>query len=836
LSKTSTHIEGERITLFADILLPVPVPGHYTYRVPNEWQDLVTRGSRVIAQFGPKKILTGVVVKVHEDPPSDYEAKYLLEILDEQPVVTDHQLALFEWMADYYMSPEGQVLHIALPSGLKLSSQSKIQLNPDFDAQHQIYPLSEEEQKIIEAVTQQESMDYDQVQETVGQGSVHKWIKSLLYKNAILLFEEVKEKYQPKKQKRIRLQPEYLQKENLEALFDQLQKKEAQSNLLLKYLQQIPVFNEEHLNSTGISKKELLGGDISASSLKTLIKKEVLEEFEINVSRFPESNNNPISNIELSPVQTQVRDQILGLFQQKEIVLFHGITGSGKTEIYIDLIQKVIESGSQVLYLLPEIALTTQIVSRLQRVFGAQMGVYHSRFSDNERVEVWRGVLSGRFQLVVGVRSSVLLPFDNLGMVIVDEEHEASYKQFDPAPRYHAKDVALVLARLHHAKTLLGSATPSIESYFNAQQDKYGLVQLTERFGEVALPEFTLINTAKAQLKKRMNGVFSQHLLEAIQETLAQDKQVIVFQNRRGYAPYSQCQTCGNIPQCPNCSVSLTYHMHYHQLRCHYCGYREKLVTNCTQCNSSDQELKGFGTEKLEEDIKGIFPNARVQRMDLDTTRRKYSYQQIIDRFEQQNIDILIGTQMVTKGLDFDHVDLVAVLDIDRIVHFPDFRSYERAYQLITQVAGRAGRKSGQGKVLVQTKNPGHHLLQLITQQNYQQFYHQEIQERKQYKYPPFVRFIRLVVKSNERDQSLEAAKAFGATLVQGIGRERVLGPQEPLISKIRNQYLMELYVKLEKQPQLVKQVKQKILETIQGFRKNRNFKGIRFLIDVDPN
>ncbi len=703
MTQPTSHNVTPRQTLFADILLPVPVAGYYTYRIPSDWNSLVTRGSRVIAQFGPKKILTGVVVQVHDQPPKAYEAKYLLDVLDEQPVVTEPQLALFNWMSEYYMTAEGQVLHVALPSGLKLSSQSRIQLNPEFDADHQIYPMSSEEQLLLAAITSNQSMEYDQLQEVLGGASVHKWIKSLLYKNAILLFEEVKEKYQPKKEKRIRLGSAYLKKASLEALFTQLEKQAAQSNLLLKFLQKVPVFNDPSLNQKGISKKELLDADVSASSLKTLQKKGVLEEFAVTVSRFPQTSKHPESEFTLSPTQSSARDQILQLFEQQDIVLFQGVTGSGKTEIYIDLIQKVIASGEQVLYLLPEIALTTQIVARLQRVFGSQMGVYHSRFSDNERVEVWQGVLSGRFSLVVGVRSSVLLPFDNLGLVIVDEEHESSYKQFDPAPRYHARDVALVLAQMHHAKTLLGSATPSVESYHYAQQGKYGLVNLSERFGKVALPEFELIDTAKARLKKQMNGIFSEHLLGAIQQTLSNEKQVIIFQNRRGYAPYSQCDTCGHIPQCPNCSVSLTYHMHYHQLRCHYCGHREKLPDVCTQCNSTDQELKGFGTEQLEEEIKKIFPNARVQRMDLDTTRRKYSYQQIIDQFEHQNIDILVGTQMVTKGLDFDHVDLVAVLDIDRIIHFPDFRSYERAYQLITQVAGRAGRKSGEGKVLDQT-------------------------------------------------------------------------------------------------------------------------------------
>ena len=832
MTQVAHHTDQDRVTLFAEVLLPVPVAGYYTYRIPHEWNQMILEGVRVIVQFGPKKILTGIVMEVHQDPPRDYQAKYILEILDQQPVVSKLQIALIKWMAGYYMCTEGQVLQVALPSGLKLSSQSKIQLDPHFQRENLIYPLAQEEEQIIELLSEHTVVDYSGIQEKLALKSVHKWVKSLLGKGVVLLFEEVKEKYQPKKEKRLRLTENFQKEPALQVLFEKLEKRPQQTDVLLQFLHLLPLNKDQTI---GVSKATLKATPISPSSLKTLVKNGVFEEFEVTVSRFPSIEPSAHEKLALTQAQSQTRDQILQTFQSHETVLLHGITGSGKTEIYMDLIQQVLDSGSQVLYLLPEIALTTQIVGRLQKVFGTQMGVYHSRFSDNERVEVWRGVLEGTFNLVVGVRSSVLLPFDNLGLIIVDEEHELSYKQFDPAPRYHARDVALFLGRLHHAKTLLGSATPSIDSYFHAQNGKYGLVHLNERYAQASMPTYRIVNTSAVHEKSKMRGDFSEPLMLALSSCLELGRQAIIFQNRRGYAPYAQCQTCGHIPQCPNCSVSLTYHMHFNQLRCHYCGYKEKMPGACGSCQSLDQELKGFGTEKLEEQIRELFPQARVQRMDLDTTRRKYSYQQIIDAFESGAIDILVGTQMVTKGLDFDHVDLVGVLDIDRILHYPDFRSFERAFQLVTQVGGRAGRKSGQGQVIIQTKNPSHHLLRLITEHDYYSFYQRELQEREKFAYPPFVRLLRLTVKSGERDLTAKAAQEMCRVLVEGLGRSRILGPQEPLISKIRNQYLMELYVKLDKGKADMDAIKSHILEEINQLTHSKGYRSVRIVPDVDP-
>lgn len=826
----------QKITLFADILLPVPVPQYYTYKVPYQWNDELTPGKRVIVQFGPKKILTGIVVRVHQHPPETHKAKDVLDLLDNEPVLNFIQLKLIQWIAHYYMCAEGQVLQIALPGGLKLSSQSRIQLHPEFSAETCPYPLDDREIQLLQ-VLENGILDFSAARDIIGSSNLHKIIKSLLTKKAVLIFEEVKEKYQPKKERRIRLSKAHSSANALEAQFELLQKQPRQTEVLLKYLQQVRVLSDPDANQKGLEKSKLVSDGVSVSSLRTLIKNNVMEEFEVVVSRFEQLNKevHQESNTVLTAQQTQARNDILANFEKSETVLFHGITGSGKTEIYIDLIKQVLDSGQQVLYLLPEIALTTQIVNRLQKIFGSSMGVYHSRFSDNERVEVWHGILEAKFSFIVGVRSAVFLPFSNLGLIIVDEEHELSYKQFDPAPRYHARDVALILARLHHAKTLLGSATPSVESYYHARQGKYSLVNLDQRYQKVALPVYRLVDTTKAGLKKQMNGIFTSEMVTCLEQVLQKNEQAIIFQNRRGYAPYLKCQTCSHIPQCPNCAVTLTYHLHYNQLRCHYCGYHQKMATNCTQCESTDLQLVGFGTEKIEEDLKRIFPKARIQRMDLDTTRRKYSYQQIIDRFETGEIDILVGTQMVSKGLDFGKVDFVGVLDIDRTMYFPDFRSHERAFQLITQVGGRAGRRSGKGLVLVQTGNPKHQLLRFICDHDYLSFFESEIAEREKYQYPPFARLIRLTLKSPEQPLGYEAAMKLAGRLVKGIGKTRVLGPQEPVIAKVRNLYLMELYIKLEKGTVSMDKIKQNLNREIEQLTSKVPYKSIRIIPDIDP-
>lgn len=827
--------EDERETLFVDVILPVPIPRMFTYRVPFALNDEVEVGCRVIVQFGRRKILTGVIGNIHDQAPQKYQAKYLLELLDDTPVVQPMQIDIFQWIADYYMCTLGEVFNIAIPSGLKLSSESKIQLHPEFDYFESPYDFSEKEELVLDALKNNTTISYTDIGKILGQKGIYSIIKSLVIKEAILMFEEVKEKYKPKKETRIRLNEELAtDKTALEALFEKLSTKPKQEAIVLQYLQDVPVYQNPELNKKGVLKSYFNTTDFSTSSLNTLIKNGVFIQFEIIVSRFTEYTGTT-KEIELTDYQTNVSDQIINSFQSFNTVLLHGITGSGKTEIYIKLIQDTIASGSQALYLLPEIALTTQIVGRLRKTFGGKMGVYHSKFSDNERVEVWKGVLSGQFQFVIGVRSSVFLPFDNLGLIVVDEEHEPSYKQYDPAPRYHARDVAVVLGAKHYAKVLLGSATPSIESYYLAEQGKYGLVHLNKRYGEAQLPKFEIADILRERKKKTLKGEFSSVLVSAIKEALDKKEQAIIFQNRRGYSPYISCLECGWIPQCTHCSVSLTYHQFRQEIICHYCGYKEPLPRTCEACGSTNLKTMGFGTEKLEEDLQLLFPSARIQRMDLDTTRKKNSYDSIIGDFENGEVDILVGTQMVSKGLDFDHVSLVGIFDIDGMLFFPDFRSSERTFQLSTQVSGRAGRRSKTGKVVIQSRNPQHSLLAKVVSGDFLGFYKEELIERSNYLYPPFTRLISITIKNKNADLSKTTALKLSNLLREQLGSKRILGPEAPLISKIRNEYLMEILVKLERNGVSLKKVKSIMQSMAQEVLEDKELKTSKIIFDVDP-
>ncbi|MEM9859835.1 MAG: primosomal protein N', partial [Bacteroidota bacterium] len=787
---------------------------------------------RVIVQFGKRKILTGIIGHIHDQPPRKYEAKYLLEQLDEQPVMPEVSIELLQWISRYYMCSLGEVLNVALPAGLKLSSESRIQMNPLFDWELSEHEFNEKEYYVLAALKDGSTLSYTEVGKLTQQKSIYKLLQSLVAKEAILVFEEVKDKYKPKRETRVRINSAYLNQ--LQKLFEQLSSKPKQEAILLYYLQQVPIFEDDKLNAKGVLKNSFKSNDLSASSLHTLIKKGILEQFDLVVSRFgtAETVN---QSIVLSAKQQEIKQSILAAFEQHSTVLLHGITGSGKTEIYIDLIQEVLDGGSQVLYLLPEIALTTQIVGRLKRVFGNQLGVYHSKFSDNERVDVWRGVLSGTFRVVVGVRSSIFLPFDNLGLIVIDEEHESSYKQYDPAPRYNARDTAMVLARRHHAKVLLGSATPSVESYHHALEGRYKLIELSERYGKGKLPEFQIADVIKERKKRLLKGEFSIELVEAITSTLKNNEQVILFQNRRGYSPYVSCENCGWIPKCENCAVSLTYHQYKNELVCHYCGYKEPTPQECEACGSTDIKTMGFGTEKLEEELQLLFPGARVQRMDLDTTRNKYSYETIIGDFEKGDIDILVGTQMISKGLDFDKVSLVGIFDIDRMLHFPDFRSFERTFQLATQVSGRAGRKDSKGQVIIQARNPALELLKQITAYDYVGFYNTEIQERKSHLYPPFTRLISVTVKNKDKNISHLTAQKLGNLFREQLGSKRVLGPEEPIISKIRNEYLMNFIIKVERKG--VDMGKVKSILRIAGLEvlSDKSLKSSKIVFNVDP-
>lgn len=821
---------------FADVILPVPIPRMFTYRIPKNLFAEIQIGARVIVQFGRKKILTGIIGKVHNKVPEAYEAKPILEVLDHQPSVNPLQIRFWAWMAEYYCCHIGEVMHAALPSGLRLSSESRIQINPNFDRDNSPYPLDEREEKILEALENQSELNYGDCEKVLGIKTIHPILKSLVTKEAILIFEKVQEKYSPKIETRIRLREDLAQdKKALESLFEQLSGKVKQESILLKYLRDVPVFQKPELNEKGLDKSTLLEEGDSESSLKTLIKNGVFESFKVVVNRLEEIQPARTAS-QLSPTQKEAIDSIKSQFEEKQTVLLHGITGSGKTEIYIRLIQEVLESGSQVLLLLPEIALTTQIVSRLQEVFGSQMGVYHSKYSDNERVEVWNGILSGRFSFVIGVRSSLFLPFDSLGLIIVDEEHESSFKQFDPAPRFHARDAAIMLGFFHQAKTLLGSATPSFESFYNAKQGKYGYVELHQRFGDAKLPEFHLADLGADRRKNLLKLDSTRLLREKIQEALDKNEQVLIYQNRRGYSPYVQCEDCGWTAECVQCDVSLTYHQFSEEMRCHYCGYKEKIPTSCPACGSTQLSTKGMGTERIEESLSLLFPEARVGRMDLDTTRNKYGYQRILDEFGAGQIDILVGTQMITKGLDFGRVTVVGIWDGDRILNFPDFRAGERAFQQITQVAGRAGRRSEKGQVIIQTRNPDQDIYAKILSGDYPNFFRVEMADRKQFYYPPFVKLIKITTRHADFKIAEKAAIALHREISQIPVKKIVLGPERALIGRIKNQYQFESLIKLDRSGATQQAFKKSLEEILEELQARTEFRSVRWIVDVDPN
>ncbi len=807
----------------------------FTYKIPGNLSEEIGIGFRVIVQFGKKKVLTGIIGKVHQKPPVAYEAKPILDILDNHATVNPLQIRFWAWMAEYYCCHIGEVMNAALPSGLKLSSESKIQINPTYDSDTSPYPLDDREELLLQALANKEEMSYEDCEAVLGIKSIHGIIKSLVIKEAILVFEQVKEKYSPKVEFRIRLVKEYvLDKSLLETLFNEIASKPKQEEILLKYLQEIPVYKKPELNQKGLDKKVFTDAGLSVSSLKTLIKNGILEEYKIIISRFEEMEGSE-EEIVLSPQQLTAQQEIKTQFEEKNTVLLHGITGSGKTELYITLIKEAMEGGSQVLLLLPEIALTTHMVGRLRQVFGSKMGVYHSKYSDNERVEVWNGVLSGKLSFVIGVRSSIFLPFDSLGLVIVDEEHESSYKQYDPAPRFQARDAAIMLSWIHQAKTLLGSATPSFESYYNSRMKKYGYVALDIRYGEAQLPEYQLADMLVDKKKNLLKLEFTRLLREKIQEALKNQEQVLIFQNRRGYAPYISCEDCGWIPECEHCDVSLTYHQFGEEMRCHYCGFKEKVPHACPACGGNKLSAVGLGTERIEESLSLLFPEARIARMDLDTTRSKYGYQRLLEDFGGGNVDILVGTQMITKGLDFDRVTVVGIMDADRILYFPDFRAGERAFQQITQVAGRAGRRDKRGTVIIQTRKPEQAIFGQIMSGDYKNFYVQEMGERQRFFYPPFVKIIKVTTRHKDFKTAERAARNLHNLMAEIQVKKILLGPEKGLVGKIKNQYIFESIAKLDKAGNAQAHFKLELQHLMEELQTHKEFRGVRFVVDVDP-
>ena len=817
----------DRQTLFVEVILPLAIAKNYTYRVPFELNDSVAIGKRAVVQFGKSKLYTAIIAGIGAHPPEKYEAKYLVEILDDKPVVTHEQLHFWQWIADYYMCNLGEVMNAALPSALKLASETKIVLNKDFEFDRSA--LHDKEFLIVEALEIQPELTVSDIVKLLGQKQVMPLLKILFEKNIINISEEVSERYKPRRRTFITLNPIYNNPDQRQELFAILEKRAPkQADAVLAYL-------KLSRQQKSISKSELIeesgAGD---ASIKSLIEKEIFIPEYKNVSRLYYEEEEATGNFELSEQQQLGLQSISDQFGEKDVVLLHGVTSSGKTQLYIRLIEEMINSGRQVLYLLPEIALTTHIIERLRIYFGADIGVYHSRFNDSERVEVWQKVLNHEYKVVLGARSSVFLPFNDLGLIIVDEEHETSYKQYDPAPRYNARDAAIFLANMHAGKVLLGSATPSFESYYNARTHKYGFVELTERFGGVEMPLVEIVSIAEETKKKTIQSHFTSVLIADIQQALANKEQVILFQNRRGYAPVLMCKTCAYTPKCVNCDVSLTYHKSSGKLHCHYCGYREDSPSICPACGSTHLEYKGFGTEKIEDDLSLILPEARIARMDLDTTRSKNSLQAILNNLEEKNIDILVGTQMVAKGLDFADVTVIGIINADSLLKFPDYRANERSFQMLAQVSGRAGRRGKQGKVVIQTYDPNHRVIKQVIENDYADLYFTEMSERKSFSYPPFSRIINLDIKHKQPEVLYNQAQYLGNELRKHFG-ERVIGPQPPLVSRIRNYYIQSILLKFEKDSVSINKAKAIIRDVITQFQTTKLSKGSIVQPDVDP-
>lgn len=812
---------------FIDVILPIPLEKSFTYSVTPAEADFLKVGMRVAVPFGKSKIYTALVYKIHNQEPLIYEAKEIHQILDDSPVVTKIQLKHWEWIANYYMCTLGEVMRGALPSAFVLESETVIRKNNDVVINDE--DLKDDEFLVYEALHHQSSLKIQDISNILDKKNVLPVIKRLLDKNAIEVEEEVYEKYKPKLVRYVKLHSSYTSQEKLQELLEDLSRAPKQRDVVMT-LFSVSAKTKKPVKVTDLSEES----DASTAIIKTLIDKGILEEYHIQTDRVSYSGDDNEDSKDLNEHQEKALKEILESYKKQNVTLLHGVTSSGKTEIYVKLIEDAIAKGKQALYLLPEIALTTQLVTRLQNYFGEKVAVFHSKYSSHERVEVWYNVLNNeaKAQIVLGARSSIFLPFSNLGLVIVDEEHESSYKQFDPAPRYHARDAAIVLAGLFKSKTLLGSATPSLESYFNAQQNKYGLVEITKRYNNVLMPEIELVDIKDKHKRKRMKGHFSDRLIEEMTEALQDGHQIILFQNRRGFSPIVECNTCGHSPQCSNCDVSLTYHQYKNELRCHYCGYHTAMLQNCQACGSVELDSKGFGTEQVEEEAKNLFPEHKVARMDLDTTRGKYGYDKIINAFEQHEVDILVGTQMLTKGLDFRNVKLVGIMNADNMLNFPDFRAHERSFQLMLQVSGRAGRTDKRGKVLIQTYNPYHRILQQVSTNSYFEMFEEQMNDRHIYKYPPIYRLIKITFKHKDYNKVNLAAEWYATSLRQ-VFKTNVLGPEFPPISRIRNLYHKNILVKIPQQQSLVK-TKEAIIKINNSFFSVKDFRAIRVILNVD--
>ena len=816
---------------YVDVIVPLPIASQYTYSVPAELEESVQEGCRVVVSFGQKKFYTAIVTKVHYVAPENYETKDVEEVLETSPVILPTQFRFWEWLSTYYLCTLGDVYKAAMPSGMKLESETLVAYNEEFEA---TVPLPKNEQRILDLLNDDKEQCVTQLQKASGLKSILPIIKRLLEKQAIFVKEDLKRNYKPRTEARVRLTEAYSTEHALRELFDNLGRAKKQLSLLMKYIE-LSGWMGTASTLKEVSKKNLLDKTgASVSILNSLVEKGVLETYYYEIGRLDKSIKGTLSLNPLNVAQERAFTAIRNSFQEKSVCLLHGVTSSGKTEIYIHLIEEVLRKGQQVLYLLPEIALTTQITERLKRVFGHRLGVYHSKFPDAERVEIWKKQLTDEsYDIILGVRSSIFLPFKRLGLIIVDEEHENTYKQQEPAPRYHARSAAIMLASMYGAKVLLGTATPSVESYFNARKGKYGLVQLKERYKEIRLPHIELVDIKELTRQKRMKGPFSPVLVKEIRSALDRKEKVILFQNRRGFAQMIECRTCGWIPKCKNCDVSLTFHKRLNQLTCHYCGYTQSVAASCPACGGVELLNRGIGTERIEEDIQLTFPDVRVARMDLDTTRSRTAYEKIIADFEQGKTDILIGTQMISKGLDFNHVNVVGILNADTMLNYPDFRSYERAFQLMAQVAGRAGRKDKQGLVILQTKSPELPVISQVLNNDYEQLYEDQLAERQVFRYPPFYRLIYVYLKHRKEDVLEQAAEMAATLLRTGLGN-RVLGPDKPPIARIQTLFIKKIMIKVELTASMTK-VRDYLKGVQRTLSEDARFRSLIVYYDVDP-
>ena len=802
---------------FAETLLPLALPGTYTYCIPEGMQ--LSIGMRVLVPFGRKKIFTAIVVTLHDMEPKGYDVKEILGTLDDKPIVRHPQLDFWQWIADYYLCSMGEVYKAAVPSGLKVESETTIGINPDFE-ETEPGQLSDRERVILDFTAQRGRVQIAEIARATGFKTIERNVSHLLDMGALHVSERVVDNYRPKTEPCVRLTIPRDDEQTLHQYFDQLKRAPKQETLLLAYLDLSRWLQGGDLRE--VSKENLLKrSGVSGAVLHEAVKRGMFEIYKKEINRFADLGSVLEEPPTLSEEQERAYKEIHKSMRQHAITLLHGVTSSGKTSVYMHIITDALKLGKQVLYLVPEIALTTQLTRRLRRVFGDKLLIYHSKFSDNERVDIWKRLLeSNEPCVVIGVRSSVFLPYSNLGLVIVDEEHDSSYKQQDPAPRYNGRNAALVLAQMHGAKTVLGSATPAIEVYHNALAGKYGLVKLLTRYGDIQMPDVKVIDTIDARKRREMPGMFSNELIANCRKALKNGEQVILFQNRRGYSPMVRCKECGTVPKCENCDVSLTYHKHSNSLVCHYCGYTIPLPDLCPACQLPGLEIIGYGTERIEDDIDALFPGEKISRMDLDTTRNKNSYDRIIDEFSQHRTNILVGTQMVTKGLDFDAVSIVGILNADTMINFPDFRSHERAFDMLEQVSGRAGRAHKQGQVIIQTSQPDHDVIKYVQAHDYEGFYQHELADRQQFGYPPFTKVINIVRYSGLLRQ------VFGA---------RVLGPMAPLVARVQNLYIRQVTLKMETAASMVK-VKNILRDLYERMiAADARMKSIRLYYDVDP-